>query len=136
MSLDTLERNITETFTDIVRTSLFFLEPSAQSFCVSIFHYALFIIGFYILFFYSKPKSTVRWVFFGIILFGFIYYFIFNRCILTSIELSLCRDKNIIQNFIAYYFGNSTEGNKSSKIALTISVLLIGLVLLRDYKVI
>jgi hypothetical protein len=136
MNLNSLERNITETFTEIVRSSLFFLEPSSQSLCVSIFHYALFFVGFYVLFFYSKPKSAVRWIFFGIILFGFIYYFIFNRCILTSIELSLCKDKNIIQNFIGYYFGTNSKGNTSSKIALAISLLVIGLVLLRDYKVI
>jgi hypothetical protein len=136
MSLETIERRITETFTDIVRSSLFFLEPSTQSFCVSIFHYALFIIGFYVLFFHSKPKSKIRWIFFGAILFGFLYYFTFNRCILTSVELSLCSDKNIIQNFIAKYFGHGLEGNTSSKIALTVSLLIISLVILRDYKVI
>ncbi len=136
MNLDVFERNITETFTEVVRTSLFFLEPSIQSLCVSIFHYALFVIGFYALFFYSKPKSKIRWIFFVAILFGFLYYFTFNRCILTTIELNLCRDKNIIQNFIARYFGHGIEGNTSSKIALTVSLLIISLVLLRDYKVI
>lgn len=136
MGLDTLERGITETFTEAVRSALFFLGPSSQSFCVSVFHYALFIIGFYIFFFHSKPKSTFRWVFFGAILFGFLYYFIFNRCILTSIELNLCRNKNIIQNFIAQYFGHGLEGNTSSKIALTISLFVVSVVLLRDYKII
>jgi hypothetical protein len=135
MGLDTLERGITETFTEAVRSSLFFLEPSTQSFCVSVFHYALFIIGFY-LFFRSKPKSTFRWIFFGAILFGFLYYFTFNRCILTSIELELCREKNIIQNFIAFYFGHGLEGNTSSKIALTISLIVVSTFLLRDYKMI
>lgn len=136
MGLDTLEREITETFTEAVRSTLFFLEPSSQSLCISIFHYALFIIGFYIFFFYSKPKSIFRWIFFGAILFGFLYYFTFNRCILTSIELNLCRNKNIIQNFIAQYFGHDLEGNTSSKIALTISLFVVSVVLLRDYKII
>jgi hypothetical protein len=136
MSLEAIERGITETFTEVVRSTLFFLDPSSQSLCISIFHYAVFIIGFYVLFFYSKPKSLARWVFFWAILFGFLYYFIFNRCILTSIELSLCRNKNVIQNFIAQYFGHGLKGNKSSKIALTISLMIISLVLLRDYKVI
>jgi hypothetical protein len=136
MNLDAIEREITETFTDAVRSTLFFLEPSSQSLCVSIFHYALFIIGFYIFLFYSKPKGPFRWIFFSAILFGFIYYFTFNRCILTSIELSLYSNKNIIQNFIARYFGHSLEGNTSSKIALTISLFVVSLILLRDYKVI
>jgi hypothetical protein len=136
MSLDILERGITETFTDIVKSALFFLRPSSQSLLITIFHYALFIIGFYVFFFYSKPKSIFRWIFFVAILFGFFYYFIFNRCLLTSIELSLCKNKNIIQNFIASYFGHGTQGNKSSKISLTISLFTVSLVLLRDYKVI
>ena len=136
MSLDILERGITETFTDIVKSALFFLRPSSQSLLITIFHYALFIVGFYVFFFYSKPKSIFRWIFFVAILLGFFYYFIFNRCLLTSIELSLCKNKNIIQNFIANYFGHGTQGNKSSKISLTISLFIVSLVLLRDYKVI
>lgn len=136
MNLDELERGITETFTNVIRSTLFFLEPSSQSLIVSIFHYALFIIGFYIFFFYSTPKSLFRWIFFGAILFGFIYYFTFNRCILTSVELNLCKTKNIVQDFIAGYFGQNLEGNTSSKIALTISLIITSVVLLQDYKII
>lgn len=136
MILNTIESVITETFTDFFRTSLFFLEPSYQSLFVSILHYAFFIVGFYFLFFKSTPKSLYRWLFFIFTVMAMIFYFIFNRCILTSIELNLCNQKNIIQNFIAYYFGNSIEGNSSSKIVLTLSVIVTSIVLLRDYKII
>lgn len=136
MDINAIENKITETFTNIFRSSLFFLEPSYQSLFVSILHYAIFICGFYILFFYSKPRSLYRWLFFGFTLMAMIMYFIFNRCILTSVELNLCSKNNIVQKFISYYFGHGIEGNSSSKIVLTLSVFITGFILLYDYKVI
>jgi len=99
MDINAIENKITETFTDIFRTSLFFLEPSYQSLFVSILHYAIFILGFYFLFFHSKPKSLYRWLFFIFTLIAMIFYFIFNRCILTSIELNLCKENNLLLKY-------------------------------------
>jgi hypothetical protein len=133
MSLNNLEESITEFFTNGLNSTLFFLNNSQKSLLVSIFHYIIFIIGFYYFFFKSNPGDIFRILFFIFITFGALSYFIFNRCLLTSIELKLSKDKNIIQKTIDKYFGSQTEGNITSKIVLTVGAIVSGYVLLKDY---
>ena len=133
MSLKTIEEGITEFCTKILNVSLFFLDNKKKSLTVSIFHYLIFIIGFYYFFFESKPGDIFRIVFFIFVSLGALCYFLFNRCILTSIELNLSGDKNIIQKMIDNYFGSQTEGNITSKIVLSFGAIVIGIILLKDY---
>ncbi len=128
-----LEQNITEFFTNCCKKSLFFLNNNQQSLVISLFHYIIFIAGFYYFFFYSKPGSYFRILFFLFILTSLISYCIINKCILTSIELKLSKEKNIIQSTISKYFGEETEGNITSKIVLLFSTILIGSIVIRDY---
>lgn len=131
-----IERKITEFWTGFFRIIFFFLDDTYKSLSVSFIHYAVFIIGFYYFFFVSNPRDTYRILFFIFILLGAFSYFIFNRCFFTSIELNLSKDKNQIQKIMDKYFGKKTEGNVSSKVVLSISSIVIGIILLRDYGII
>ncbi len=133
MSLKRIEEDITDFSTDILNSVLFFLDSKQKSLAVSIFHYVLFIVGFYYFFFESDSGGIFRVLFFIIVVLGALSYFIFNRCIFTSIELNLSKHKNIIQKTIDQYFGKETEGNITSKIVLTIGVIITGIILLKDY---
>ena len=133
MSLKTMEEDITELCTNILNSSLFFLNNSQKSLMVSIFHYVIFIIGFYYFFFKTYPGDLFRVLFFIFCALGALSYFIFNKCILTSIELNLSNNKNIVQKTIDKYFGSQTEGNITSKIVLTICTIITGSILVRDY---
>jgi hypothetical protein len=61
-----------------------------------------------------------------------ICYFVFNRCILTQIELSICPEKNKIQQTMEHFFGKQTEGNLSSKMVLTAMTVVTGMIILHD----
>lgn len=132
--LSDLEKTITEYLTKFCNNILFFLSNNNKSLVVSIFHYVIFILGFIYFSFYSNPGDYFRVIFFVFILFSAISYFTINRCILTSIELNLSKEKNLIQKTIDKYFGEETEGNITSKIILTIGSIITGLVLLKDYE--
>jgi hypothetical protein len=134
--LNKIEEIITAFWTHFFRNLLFFLNDSNKSFFVSVLHYAIFIFGFYYFFFHSKPGELYRVIFFIFILMGAFSYFIFNRCLITSIEKNLSSEKNSIQSFISRYFGEEIEGNITSKIVLSASSVLIGLILLNDYRLI
>lgn len=133
MSLKGIEEDITELCTTILNSSLFFLNNNQKSLAVSIFHYIIFIVGFYYFFFKSNPGDVFRVLFFIFCALGALSYFTFNRCLLTSIELNLSSDKNIVQKTIDKYFGSQTEGNITSKIVLTICTIITGIILLKDY---
>ena len=131
--LSELEQTITEFFTGCCRKGLFFLEPNHQSLAISAFHYIIFIVGFYYFFFHSNPRDYFRIIFFSFILLGLLSYFTINRCILTSIELKLSKDKNLIQKTIDKFFGEETEGNITSKIVFVFGTIVLGYILLKDY---
>jgi hypothetical protein len=133
MKLKELEKDITDFSIKFLNYILFFLSNSQKSLIVSIFHYIIFILGFYYFFFKTNPGDIFRILFFIFIILGTLSYFIFNRCILTSIELKLSSDKNIIQKTIDKYFGSQTEGNITSKIVLTVGSIITGIILLKDY---
>ena len=128
-----LEKIITGYLTKFCDSILFFLSNNNKSLVISIFHYVIFIIGSIYFLFYSQPGDYFRIIFFLFFLFSAISYFTINRCILTSIELSLSKEKNIIQRSINRYFGEEIEGNITSKIILTIGSIVTGYVLLNDY---
>jgi hypothetical protein len=129
-----LEKNITEFFVNFCKQGLFFLSDNHQSLVISLIHYALFIVGFYYFFFYSKPGDYFRIFFFIFTLLGAIGYFTFNKCILTSVERSLSKEKNQIQKIIDRFFGEEIEGNITSKFVLLVGSIVTGIVLLRDYN--
>jgi hypothetical protein len=110
------------------------LNQNQQALIVSFIHYAVFVVGFYYFFFQSKPGDIYRIVFFIFVVLGALSYFIFNKCFFTSIELNLSNnEKNPIQQIMDKYFGQEIEGNITSKIILSASSIVIGIVLLKDY---
>ena len=131
--LDNIEEKITDFWTSVVKTLLFFLTGNQQSLFVSVIHYVIFIIGFYYFFFKSGPGDIFRILFFLMVVISALCYFIFNKCFFTSIELNLSSEKNPIQSFMDTYFGKEVEGNITSKIVLTIGTVITGIVLLKDY---
>jgi hypothetical protein len=134
--LKKIEEKLTELLTIFFQSIIFFLNKEHQSIVVSIIHYIIFIIGFYYFFFNSDPCSKFRLMFFIFLFLGTTSYFLFNRCIFTSIELNLCNKKNLIQTFMDKYFGSQIEGNIISKLILSIGTLITGLILLNDYGII
>ena len=132
--LDKIEKKITDVSTSIFSNLLFFLDNNQKSFCVSLLHYSIFLIGFYYFFFQSKSGDLYRLLFFIFVLLGAISYFIFNKCFFTSIELKLSPDKNNIQKLMDNYFGKEIEGNFTSKIVLGVGSIILGIILLKDYK--
>jgi hypothetical protein len=133
--LENIEEKITDIFTTIFKTLLFFLNGSNQSLVVSSLHYLIFIIGFYYFFVLSKPGDIYRFFFFIFVAFGAISYFIFNKCLFTSIELKLSKEKNLIQKTMDTYFGKEIEGNMTSKVILSLGSLVMGIILLNDYRI-
>lgn len=133
--LDKIEKKITDISTSIFSNLLFFLNNNQKSFCVSLLHYSIFILGFYFFFFQSNPGDLYRIVFFIFVFLGALSYFIFNKCFFTSIELKLCPDKNGIQKLMDTYFGKEIEGNFTSKIVLGVGSIILGGILLKDYGV-
>ncbi len=135
-NLSNIEQKITEFWTNIFRQLLFFLNDNHKSTCVSFIHYIIFIAGFVYFFFISKPKDIFRIIFFIFLVLSALSYFTFNKCFFTSIELSLSPERNFIQRFICKYFGREIEGNITSKIVLSVSSLIIGVILLNNYEII
>jgi hypothetical protein len=133
--LENIEKDITEFWTNIFKSILFFLDNKHKSLIISIIHYLIFIAGFYY-FFKSKSGDIFRLIFFIFILLAMLSYFIFNKCFFTTIELNLSNEKNIIQEIMNKYFGKQTEGNITSKIVLTIGTIITGFILLFDYNII
>lgn len=131
--IDIIERKITDFWTDFFRRLLFFLKDDHQSLFVSFLHYIVFIIGFIYFFFYSQPGDLYRVLFFFFSVLGALSYFIFNRCIFTSIEINLSDKKNKIQKIIDKYFGKEIEGNVTSKFVLSLFSIITGISLLKDY---
>jgi len=127
-----IEKSIVDFGVSFIQTVFFFLNGSQQSLLVSSIHYFITILLIYY-FFKSKSRSLQRILFIIVLLFA-LYYFIFNRCLFTSIELKLSAEKNIIQKTSDKYFGENTEGNVISKISLSILVIIGGTVLLKDLK--
>lgn len=136
VELDTIEEKITEFWTNLIKSVLFFLNGNQKSLFISTIHYFIFILGFYFFFFKSGPGDIFRILFFIIILTSAISYFIFNKCFFTSIELRLSNEKNSIQAFMDKYFGKEIEGNITSKIILSIGTIITGTILLKDYGII
>jgi hypothetical protein len=134
--LEKLEDNITDFWTEIFKSTLFFLTNTQKSIVVSIIHYIVFVFGFYYFFFKSEPRSLFRVAFFIFVALGALSYFLFHKCFFTSIEFSLSNKKNFIQKFFDRYFGKETEDNVISKIVLSIGTLISGFILLKDYGII
>ncbi len=128
-----IEDMITDFWVKFFTILLWFLDKKYQSLCVSVIHYMIFIIGMYMFFFIYMPGSIYRYLFFTSVVLSTIAYFVFNSCILTSIELKISGEKNIIQNFIGNRIGHSIEGNVISKLILVSITLITGSTLLKDY---
>ena len=128
-----IEKSIVDGSVSFIQTVFFFLNGNQQSLLVSSIHYILFIVAIYY-FFKSKPRSLQRILLFIIVLLFTLSYFIFNRCLFTSIELKLSEEKNPIQKMSSMYFGENTEGNVISKISLSVLSIIGGIVLLKDLK--
>jgi hypothetical protein len=62
-------------------------------------------------------------------------YLVFNKCLLTYIELGISNEKNMIQRTIETFSGASIEGNTSSKVILGSMTLVTGLMLAKDYGI-
>ena len=119
----------------VFKSVFFFLAPHHQSLMVSFFHYAIFFLGIYYFIYRAKPNGTYRPLFFAVILFSLLCYLVFNKCILTHIELGLFKETNLIQGTVEAFFGSQTEGNTSSRVVLSFLTLLTGVYLLNDYGI-
>ena len=129
--INTIEKNISETVASGVQWILFFLKPSHQACLFSIFHYVIFIIGFYVFFFVKyQPYRILVYI---CITFAAISYEIFNKCLFTSIEYCLSPIQNPIQEMMSTYFGEAIEGNESSKTFLSIASLALGSMIIMDF---
>ena len=128
--IDTIEKNISETVASGVQWMLFFLKPTHQACLFSVFHYVIFIIGFYVFFFVKyQPYRIIVYI---CITFAAISYEIFNKCLFTSIEYCLSPMQNPIQEMMSTYFGEAIEGNESSKTFLSIASLALGSIIIMD----
>jgi len=125
-----IEKNISETVASGVQWMLFFLKPTHQACLFSVFHYVIFIIGFYVFFFVKyQPYRIIVYI---CITFAAISYEIFNKCLFTSIEYCLSPMQNPIQEMMSTYFGEAIEGNESSKTFLSIASLSLGSIIIMD----
>lgn len=134
--MNTIENSITDFFTDLFKTILFFLEETQQSLCVSILHYIIFIIGFYYFFFYSKPGDISRILFLIFMILATLSYYCFNKCLAIVVENNLSNHKNAIQSFMDKCFGEDCEGNVYSKGFLLSSTILLSIIVAHDYNII
>ena len=134
--MNTIEHTITDFFTDLFKTILFFLEETQQSLCVSILHYIIFIIGFYYFFFYSKPGDISRILFLIFMILATLSYYCFNKCLAIVVENNLSKHKNAIQTFMDKCFGEDCEGNVYSKGFLLSSTILLSIIVAHDYNII
>ena len=126
-----IEKNISETVANGIQWILFFMKPSQQACLFSAFHYIVFLIGFYVFFFVKyQPYRILVYIF---ITFAAISYEIFNKCLFTSIEYYLSPIQNPIQEMMCTYFGESIEGNESSKTFLTTASLALGSIIIADF---
>ena len=128
-----VEKACTTFFATSIRTTCFFLTGEQQSCLMTFLHYFIFAIGFYYFFFHSKPGDIGRVLFFIFVLFAALLYYILNKCIFTSVERLLSDKQNLIQNAMCAYFGESVEGNVSSKRFLTGASIVLGGILCYDY---
>jgi hypothetical protein len=128
--IDTIEKNISETVASGIQWILFFLKPTHQACLFSVFHYVIFLIGFYVFFFVKyQPYRIIVYI---CITFAAISYEIFNKCLFTSIEYCLSPIQNPIQEMMSTYFGEAIEGNESSKTFLSIASLALGSIIIMD----
>ena len=117
------------------KSILFFLEPLQQSLMVSFFHYSIFFVGLYYFIYHAKPNGIYRPLFFGFALVSLLSYLVFNKCLLTHMELGISKETNAIQGTVEAFFGSRIEGNTSSKVVLSLLTLVTGLFLINDYGI-
>ena len=119
----------------IFQTVFFFLNASNQSLMVSFFHYAIFFVGLYYFIYRAKPNGVYRPLFFSFVLISLVCYLVFNKCLLTHMELGISKETNAIQGTIESFFGSQIEGNVSSKVVLSLLTIVTGLFLINDYGI-
>jgi len=112
-----------------------FLSPPYQSLMVSFVHYAIFFAGLYYFIYRSKPHGLYRPLFFTFVLISLVCYIVFNKCLLTHMELGISKEQNAIQATVESFFGSQTEGNVGSKVVLSLLTVVTGLFLINDYGI-
>lgn len=117
------------------KSIFFFLSAPHQSLMVSFFHYAIFFAGLYYFIYRAKPNGLYRPLFFVFVLFSLVCYLVFNKCLLTHMELGICKEANAIQGTVESFFGSQVEGNTSSKVVLSLLTVVTGLFLINDYGI-
>jgi hypothetical protein len=117
------------------KSIFFFLSAPYQSLMVSFFHYAIFFVGLYYFMYRAKSRGIYRHLFFGFVLFSLLCYLVFNKCLLTHMELGISNETNAIQGTIESFFGSQTEGNRSSQVVLSLLTVVTGLFLINDYGI-
>lgn len=117
------------------KSVFFFLSPPNQSLMVSFLHYAIFFLGLYYFVYRAKPNGIYRPLFFVFVFLSLLCYLVFNKCMLTQMELGISKETNKIQQTVEAFFGSQTEGNVSSKVVLSLLSLVTGLFLINDYGI-
>lgn len=118
-----------------IRNGLWFLDPHYQSATVSFVHHTMFPIIIIIFYFFLKPNSPWKILFFLMALTGYLLYLWYDSCILTQIEYRLCKYKNPLLEFIDQFYPETPEQNKvASKLALSLITVFFGLNIIYDRK--
>lgn len=114
---------------------LFFLPDYLQSATVTLIHHTLFPILIFTFFFILKPGSLLKPLFFIIALIGYIMFITFDRCIISDIEYSLCKEKNpLLQIIDGFYPETENESKIASKMSLSLISIFFGCHILYDMK--
>jgi hypothetical protein len=133
--MNTIRETIVNSGNIFFKNLLFFLPDYLQSATVTLIHHTLFPIIIFTFFFILKPCSPLKPLFFVIALIGYIMFILFNRCIVTDIEYSLCKEKNPLLHFIdSFYPETENESKIASKISLSLITLFFGCHILYDMK--
>ena len=119
----------------LFQTIFFFLDAPNQSLMVSFLHYAIFFVGLYCFVYHAGARGIYRPLFFVFVLMSLISYIVFNKCLLTHMELGISKERNAIQGTVETFFGSQIEGNTSSKVVLSILTMVTGLFLAHDYNI-
>ncbi len=119
----------------LFKTILFCLPDYLQSSVVTLIHHTLFPILISLFFFVLKPKHPLKIIFFIIALIGYLMFITFNRCLISDIEYTLCKEKNPVLTFIDSFYPETVEESKiASKMSLSLITIFFGCNILYDMK--
>ncbi len=133
--MNSLEQLIVQGGSSVFNNMLFFLPDYLKSATVTFLHHTLFPMLIFIFFFVLKPGNPLKILFLLIAIIGYIMFISFDKCLISDIEYSLCKDKNpLLQIIDSFYPGTQEESKIASKMSLSLIALFFGCNILYDIK--